>query len=253
MDKIIKDQKLSMKSLEIDRDPLIGEFNTNYFLQHGDDLALLRVPKRNPDLLENIIHEYRAIGFTGQGGRVKRRSGAEQYEFGWKAAQAGLLVLPPLALNGENVEYPFLTEAQTLDVYFNSHQSDLNGIVFQLVRDLKRTHSKGFVYGDRWSGNMLVDPKFGLVHIDFDLEISGPTVRELDVAQVIYHTLWAGKEQVLPILANLFGKEDRWFDNDIVTKYLRGLAKYFNKTKVGGLENMIEDFIETMQAVKSKI
>ena len=242
-----------MKLQEIDRAPLAGEFNTNYFFQQRDNFVLLRVPKSNPDLFENIVHEYRTIGFTGQGGRVERRSAEGQYEFSRKAAQAGLFVLPPLGLNGKNVEYPYLTNAQTLDVYLDSQQSRSSRIIFQLVHDLKRAHSKGFVYGDRWSGNMLVDPKYGLVHIDFDLEISGPTARELDVAQVIYHTLWAGKEQVLPILTNLFGKEDKWFDNVIVIKYLRGLAKYFNKTKVGGLEHITENFIEIMRAVKNKI
>lgn len=100
---------------------------------------------------------------------------------------------------------------------------------------------------------MLVDPKFGLVHIDFDLEIFGPTAMELDVAQVAYHTLWAGREQVLPNLANILGKEKDWFYNDNVTKYLRRLARYFSKTKVGGLEDETEKLIETIRVVKSTL
>ena len=238
---------------EIDRFPLVGELNTNYFINYGGMNALFRVPKRNPDILENIKHEYRTIGFTGNGGRVESRSGAEQFEFSRKAAESGLLVLPPLALEGDKVVYPFLQNAQTLDVYFHTDNGDPNLIIFQLIQDLRRAHSKGFIYGDRWSGNMLVDPQFGLVHIDFDLKISGPFARELDVAQVAYHALWAGKRQVLPVLATFLGKERNWFDNDIMMKYLRGLARYFDKTKVGGLEGTAEELIETMQAVRGKI
>ncbi|OGG00010.1 hypothetical protein A2153_00635 [Candidatus Gottesmanbacteria bacterium RBG_16_38_7b] len=126
-------------------------------------------------------------------------------------------------------------------------------LFFQVIQDLKRAHSKGFVYGDRWSGNMLVDPQFGFIHIDFDLKISGPNAWELDVAQVAYHTLWAGKEQILSVLTTLLGKERNWFGNDIVTKYLRGLARYFDKTKVGGLGDTTEEFIETMQALRGNI
>lgn len=241
-----------MDGKEINRLPLVGEFNTNYFVEDNSGLALLRVPKENRDLFENIIDEYRVIGFTGDGGRVSRRSVEEQFEFGRKAAESGLLVLPPISLEGKTVKYPFLEDAKTLDVYFQQHGIDPDEVVFQIVRDLKKAHLKGFVYGDRWAGNMLGDPKYGFVHIDFDLEISGPNARELDVAQVAYHTLWAGKERVLPILASLLGKERNWFNNDIIKKYIGGLARHLRNTKVGGMENLTEIFIETMQAVREK-
>lgn len=233
---------------EVDRPPIIGEFNTNYFVNDNGRDMLLRVPRKNLDLFQNIIHEYRTIGFTGSGGRVVRRSVGEQFEFSRKAAESGLLVLPPLALDGETIIYPYLHSAQTLDQYFHSIGSNVNAVVFQIVQDLKNAHFKGYIYGDRWSGNMLIDPRFGLIHIDFDLSISGPFARELDVAQVIYHTLWSNNRQVLPILATLLTKEQRWFDSNIVIRYLRGLARYFSHTKVGGLEETTEQFIKIMQA-----
>ncbi len=241
-----------MNGRELGRQPLTGGLNTNYFVDSQGREALLRVPRGNKDLFENIVYEYQYIGFTADAGRVRRRSPQEQFDFSWKAAKAGLLVLPPLAIDGDNITYPFLSQAQTLDEYFRYHRSDQHVLIYKLIADLQKAHSLGFVYGDRWSGNMLVDPQLGLVHIDFDLKISGRTAVDLDVAQVFYHTLWAGGDEVLPLLALMLGTSGNWFDFAKTSKYMLGFAKFLSKTPVGGIGDKTEELIGVADMIRSK-
>ena len=233
-----------------DRSPIFGQFNTNYYVNVGNNLGLLRVPKKNNDLLENIIYEYQYIGFTGNGGRVRRRTSLEQYSFSMQAALEGLHVLPPLSYENGLVTYPYLFEVQTLDAYFTGVKNR-EELIFSLVSDLKKTHYSGFIYGDRWAGNMLVDKRWGLMHIDFDLEISGRSACELDAAQMIYHTLWSGGEPIIPYLSMLIGQQRDWLDFSILVKYLRGLSRFLAKTKVGGLEDKTEELIGSIEVVRS--
>ena len=162
------------------------------------------------------------------------------------------MVLPPLAIDGDNITYPFLHQAQTLDEYLRSHKNDQDVLVYKLIVDLRKAHRLGFVYGDRWSGNMLVHPQFGFVHIDFDLEISGRTAVDLDVAQVAYHTLWAGAGEALSFLALMLGTQDNWFDFDTTSKYMLGLAKFLNETRVGGIQEKTRELIEMADTIRRK-
>lgn len=236
-----------MQLLEIQTPPIIGEFNTNYFVRIGEQPCLMRIPKRNEDLFQNILDEYRAIGFTGIGGRVRRRSPQEQYVHGRKAAMDGLRVVPPLSFEHGMIIYPYLEGAQRLDHYLKDH-GDKSGLVMQeLVTDLRRAHRLGYVYGDRWSGNILVDQRYGMLHVDFDLEISGPYAPELDVAQVVYHSLWAGREKTFPYLLTLLSRNDHWFDQRVFLHFLGGLSRYFEKTHVGGIERETGVFIELLK------
>lgn len=240
---------------EIDRNPLVGELNTNYFVAGDLGDALMRVPRKNKDILENLVYEYRYIGFTGSGGRLRRRTPHEQFKFSSRAATNGLLVLPPLSIRNNNIYYSFLSRAQTLDQFFKSNDKDKNQILVYLITDLRKAHSLGFIYGDRWAGNMLVDPQFGLIHIDFDIEISGPFSKELDIAQVAYHTLWSGGEIVTPLMARFLAQnQPKWFDADMMTRFMRGLAVFLDKTKVGNMENGVASFIDIFySSLKNKI
>lgn len=240
--------KISLK--EVDKGPLCGGFNTNYFFKGEPGQVLLRVPRTNPDLLKSIEYEYRTIGFTRGGGRVRRRNPHEQYYFSQKAALEGLMVLPPIEHNRNTVVYPFLPAAQTLDAYLKTHKEKMGTVVFSIIDDLYIAHEKGFVYGDRWAGNILVDPQLGIFNIDFDLEISGDYARELDVAQVAYHTLWSGKEEALPFLATCLGSQRGWFRFGVVSNFVRGLSHFLRETRVGGIEGLAEDFISATEAIR---
>ncbi len=239
-----------MKVQEIERTPLVGEFNTNVFVFAGDKTALMRIPRRNDSMFASLIHEYRALGFIADGGRVKRRTIGEQYVFSRQAAMGGLRVVPPLSFDSKTIIYSFLPDAKTLDVFMqHANEKDRSRIIHQLVHDLYTAHAKDIVYGDRWSGNMLVDPTFGLMHIDFDIELLGPHAHELEVAQTIYHTLWAGGLGIGPALVReLTSDYDGWFELPHITRYLRGFARYLNQTKVGGLEDETEILINTLWA-----
>lgn len=235
---------------ELDRAPLTGQFNTNYFIRGitPSETVLARVPRKNRNMMENLIDEYRQVCFFARGGRVRRRTSREQYEFGRAASMAGLRVLPPLSGEESYVSYPFLQDAVTLDTFFKTHPDKIDKITFTVIDDLRKAHRLGFIYGDRWSGNILIDPRFGVTHIDFDLEISGAPARELDVAQVVYHTLWASGGKALPILANLLRDQHDWFNFETMTRFMHGLAKFLNDTPVGGMEEMVDNFIKVTQS-----
>lgn len=233
--------------------PLVGEFNTNIFVFTNGIAALMRIPKRNESMLDSLFCEYRAIGFISDGGRVKRRTPEEQYTFSRQAAVEGLRVLPPLSFDGKTIQYPLLPHAQTLDVFMrHAVESDKSRIIHQLVDDLHLAHAKGRVYGDRWAGNMLVDPMFGLLHVDFDIELLGDHAHELEVAQASYHTLWSGGPSVVPVLIQALSlHRDGWFALPRTTGYLRGFARYLHQTKVGGKEDEVEMLIDALQAKQS--
>ncbi len=235
-----------MTKIETLREPLIGGMNTNYFSERNGMTTLVRVPHENHDLFENIIYEYQFIGFTGDGGRVNRRNPQEQYKFSRKAAQEGLFVLPPMGINNKVIMYPYLDNAMTLDQYCKQPEINKTLLTYTIFSDLQRAHSLGFIYGDRWAGNMLVDPYFGFTHIDFDLEITGQNARELDTAQVAYHLLWSGGTEIIPTAAKMLSRRDE-LDHAKLHKYMRGLASFLNSTKVGGVINETEAFVQAIE------
>lgn len=239
---------------EVEKSPLVGEFNTNYFVIVSGSTALLRIPRRNDSMLASLVNEYRSLGFLNDGGRIRRRTLEEQYALSRWAAMEGLRVLPPLSFDGKNITYPFLPFAITLNHALKSPSvENMNSVVFKLIQDLHTAHSKRVIYGDRWAGNILVDPTFGILHIDFDIELLGPHAHELEIAQVIYHTLWSGGLAIIPSLVDaIFKYRNGWFDILHLSQYLRGFARYLNKTKVGGLEDETELFIYTLNALMKK-
>lgn len=215
-----------MKFRETPRAPLEGELNLHAIVKDKRGREYLkRYPKDNPRIFRSLAHEYHALGFTNLGGTFRRRTPEEQRNFLEHAAQNGLSVLPPAYVDEKNINYyPFLAGSETLDEFL-PHASDkeMEQVTYELFADLRQAHSNDIIYGDRWSKNILVVPSFSieashdsslsdnhlttvqrkLVHIDFDLEISGPVARELELAQVTYYTLCAGRQRVLPTLSKI--------------------------------------------------
>lgn len=236
---------------EVDRSTLDGNLNTNVFVTGIDGrMALQRFPRENLDLMANLFWEYRDIGFIKSGGRFRRRSPQEQYTFGYQAARSGLKVLPPLSLVKDTVFFPYLNEAQPINQHFASRPHTAPDIVGTLFLDLASAHTQGFVYGDRWAGNMLIDPKFGLVHIDFDIEIFGRFAEELDVAQTAYHALWSCNSDSVSapaLIATHLSLFATSHDLQVVFKFMKGLAKFFHDTQVGGIDEEVDQCIALAQ------
>jgi hypothetical protein len=242
-----------MQWKEINRSPLIGELNENVFVVGGSDLFLKRIPKENKHILHSIENEYNFLGFTVNGGKFRRRSTLEQTSLTRRAAMLGLRVLPPVSQEGEVSYYRFLEEARTLDEYLPSADSEGSlKIVLQIFNDLKRAHSQGVIYGDRWSHNMLVVPKIGFINIDFDIEISGRPAIEFEVAQAAYYTLSAGKNEVIPVLAQVL-KLENGLDMGLIELFLRKHAMFFDKTKFGGIQKETNLLIEMVRGGESMV
>jgi hypothetical protein len=236
---------------ELSEPPILGLLNEHIFVVHDDSnrRVLMRSPKKNLDLLQSIKFEYGYMGFIGAGGEFRLRSSEEQFLFSRKAAESGLCVLPPLGQQNDRIYYPFVSDAKTLDLFLEGEKGKAIPVVNQLVEDLYRAHAKGFVYGDRWSHNILIHPRFGLIHIDFDLEINGPYAKEFEIAQVAYYTLSAGRKEVLLPLAQLLGSHTGWFNFGMVDLFMRRHATYFNDTPYGGIQSETETFLGVLCSI----
>jgi hypothetical protein len=235
---------------ELPEPPILGALNEHIFVTNDNkNRVLMRSPIKNLDLMRSIGYEYSYMGFFEKGGKFRQRSAEEQFLFNKKAAEIGLSVIPPIEQNGDLIYYPFISEAKTLDVFINDEREKAVPVAYKLVDDLYQAHKRGFIYGDRWSHNILIHPKFGLIHIDFDLEIKGPCAREFEIAQIAYYTLSAGKSEVIVPLAHFLGSHIGWFDIENVDLFMRRHATYFNNTSYGGIQSETENFLDILHSI----
>lgn len=216
---------------ELDRKPLGDGLNYNYFVQDPDGTTgLLRVAQPDRSESDHILRSYYdATGFTTTDqGHVSLRSAQEQYEFTRHAAMAGLAVLPPLSLTGNSLVFPYLGSAQPLLEYLTEDRSDARGMLPAILADMRQAHRLGFIYGDRSCGNILVDTH-GIINIDFDLSLGGPTAREFDVADLLMHLHYQVGVDASILAATTLGimcaQTPKWLDIDRVTTYLRRMGE----------------------------
>jgi len=231
-----------MRLIELAKPVLEGALNVNSFMRASDGTTFLRKrPKCNPQILKSIEYEYHQIGFTGKGGGFRRRSQEDQLRFTTYAAANGLRVLSPSFVDSKGANhYLFLDDAKTLDDYIpTAPDEEMFSVVYQLFDDLRKAHRSNIIYGDRWSQNILVSPKYGVLHIDFDIEIFGKGAKELEVAQAIYYTLCAGRKRIIPLLTEILTYGD-WFDISMVEEFVIKHADHFiNSKKYGNAQREV--------------
>lgn len=92
---------------------------------------------------------------------------------------------------------------------------------------------------------MLVTPDVGVIHIDFDFEISGPYAKEFELAQVIYYTVLSGKDQVVSSVCQCLSGS-LWCDSKMVADFLHAKTVFFRNTRDGGIEDHIEAVIRNV-------
>ncbi len=234
--------------------PFEGDLNVNAVFTDSEGREFLkRYPKENPRILRSIADEYKGLGFIDSGGRFRIRTPEEETRFTTQAAEYGLKVLPPSFVDEKGISYyRFLSGARALNDFLpNAPDGEVDNIVFQLITDLRLAHSKDFIYGDRWSPNMLIVPSRGLTHIDFDLEIYGRNAREFEVSQVAYYTLCAGRGRALPMLSKMLAVNDKWFDLSVVEHFLNRAARYFQKDeKYGNAEQDVDSLIASVRTYR---
>ncbi len=243
-----------MRTVELPIRPLRGELNTHVFVAGQNDIPLLRrIPRNNLIIMDSLRHEYNEIAFTGNGGHFRRRTPEEQAQLSVFAAIHGLHVLQYANRYGDKTfDYEFFSEAVTLDQYLPlTSPNKAAALTLELFKDLRKAHSLGLIYGDRWSRNILIFPDNTFCHIDFDLEISGPPALSFDVAQLAYYVLAGGREKVLLPLVHILSMNKGWFDTELLFKFLRGHARHFRRSeKYGGIENETETLIELIKKNK---
>lgn len=235
-----------MRLVELEKNPLVGELNINKLVASPSGLVLLkRTPKENKHILRSIAHEYNNIGFTNAGGKFRRRTPEEQAKFTEYAAIQGLRVVPPIIKDGNITYFRFLNQAKTLDNYlFEATEDETTQTVYQLFNDLWKAHNRsGIIYGDRWSKNILVDPHAGVMHIDFDIEISGRPAKELDIAQIAYYILCGGREKAIGLLTHILSHSEGWFNPTLVDQFLRGHARHFHSSQQYGHAEEMTDML----------
>ncbi|MCL4382358.1 MAG: hypothetical protein M1575_01345 [Patescibacteria group bacterium] len=233
-----------MSFKEIDRPPIIGELNIQHFVvDENGHLFLKRIPKENPALLERIRAEYVGTHFFALGGSFRRRTSKEQALFAKQAASNKLRVLTPKYIDGEVTYYPFMEKAQTLDRFFQKPFLQPEIVVGQLLEDLRAAHTLGVNYGDRWHPNILVVPNIGIMHIDFDIEISGSCAKEFETAQVVYYTVLSGKNKVISLISDFLAYR-LWCNSKLVAHFLEAKIAFFQGTDYGGIEDSIRAIIQ---------
>jgi hypothetical protein len=214
--------------------------------------VLLRTPQRNKDIVRTIEYQFGQLGYKG---KFAIRSPEEQYQFNKNAFAAGLRVVPPYDIFGKDTYYPFVENAKPLDTFFQTstvHERAV--IVHQFCEDMEKAHTKGFIYGDRIIPNMLISPQSGLVHVDFDVELSGNTAKEMDLANGLYAFMVAKQPEsslfispsssdISVLFAKTLATMPPWLDMQIVANYLRGFVKIRQKLGLENLDLSVESFI----------
>jgi len=267
-----------MRLRESKRTPLEGGLNVSSVVTDDAGKSYLkRYPKGGEETLKLLKHQYNALGFTSRGGSFRRRSPQEQVNFLQRAASLGLKVLPPAYVDEKGYTYyRFFEGAQTLDDFLpHASSEEIGAIIYDLFADIRIAHANGIIYGDRWAQNILIVPRFSLpenesneggkikeptarirkaiLHIDFDIELSGPVTHEFELAEVTFYVLHAGGERIALMLANFLGIDTnvRGFNFKAFVDFLEKFSELFkNHPKYSGGEKEVTALIAALHTVR---
>ena len=205
-----------------------GNLNRMVPVHYKNRFYLLRLPMTAEEVRpthEVIATEYEALGFTGLGGGYGFRTLTEQGEFVQKCQALGLGV-------GGLERWDGLTIARyqpgmRLSHYNRMAEADV-GVTLRFLDTVVSAHQQGVVLGDRWTPNALVTPIGDIVHIDFDIALSGPVAREFELSQAIFYGSQSTNLVVAKAVAlwwqamSGFGK----YDGDVVEYFLKNHQTY---------------------------
>ncbi len=178
-----------------------GSLNRNIQLADPKGRSyLLRIPhQKRRSIYEHLATTYREEGFTSLESFHRYRTIAEQARFMQQAAREGIRVLPAVAIahDASSLLVPFL-QAQPLDVYLLQGEMEAVGAI---LANLTQAHQKGLILGDRWGSNTLITAE-GIVEVDFDIALEGPTAKEFELGKLFYHLLFyaSNRQQMLAYL-----------------------------------------------------
>lgn len=241
-------------------DNLDGLLSHNTIVKRSDGTEYLkRVPKHDVRAWELILNEYGGVGFMELGCTLRRRTPDEQLEHLGRIASAGLAALFPAFIDQEGNHYfQYFRNAATLDVFLpRASSAELKQVLCDLFEDLRLAHQSGIVYGDRWAENILIIPSFltpdntpvkKVLHIDFDLEISGPVASEFEYAQMVFYALCAGRNRTLQLLPEMLAEDVNavTFNFEAFAHFLKRHAYFFrNDSKYGNSEEIVTNFINS--------
>lgn len=205
-----------------------GNLNRMVPVHYKSRLYLLRLPRTIEEVTpthEALAIEYEGLGFTALGGGYRFRTLTEQVEFVQRCQALGLGV-------GRLERWDGLTIARyepgiRLSHYNRMAEADA-GVTLHFLDTVVLAHREGVVLGDRWTPNALVTPVGDVVHVDFDINLSGPVAREFELSQAIYYGSQSANPAVGKAVASWLQDMSRFggYNWDVVEYFLKAHQKY---------------------------
>lgn len=204
-----------------------GELNKNYLW--ADDAGshyIQRIPIKEAAIIPYVEEDLGESGFLSNGGGYRFRTLQEQAVFIAQCYAAGLPVILPLYVSETEMISSFVP-GESYEHYLSRGNTQF---VPRVIEHTIMTHKKGFVYSDRWGPNTLIDENADRIYeIDFDIELSGPWMREFELAQVIYHSVHfsSRRNQLVASIGHLLSASPLFisYRQDMFVRFLWGHAE----------------------------
>ncbi len=176
-----------------------GRINrTSVWRNTAGEKFVLRQRSMDPHFLARFQKELTFVEFLPQGS-FSIRSTQEEFAAMNAHHELGLAVPKPIDANEKQILLPFILGSDLRCVLQSGHFTGIHAALL----DILHAHSIGVVYGDRWAKNIILheetenQSQARISQIDFDLAISGPKSRELEITQFLYSILCCAESPFL--------------------------------------------------------
>lgn len=194
--------------------------------------------------LDLLSSELSYIGFSRLGGSFSIRQLSEVEEFMNSLFLKELYVSPPVVVGENFLLLPFIEGRSLKEMLASGDTSPIEN----LLKDIFNVHRNNVVYGDRWPKNIIVTPEGSIAHIDFDINISGPNTKELELALIFFSVIRDASnkgEAVQKLISSISPQELKMYDLRIVKDFVLNFAKYFALYGNIDIRTSVDEFIKS--------